>query len=145
MIELIFVIVILGILAVIAIPKMAATRNDARIAATSQSIATAATEIASYAISQGVVETDMSKMSQVIQTLIGRGDATQPDMNVTIVNFKMGGINDCIALEVDDGGMDANLTVSYPGVFGDPSCDRLRDRFDASHYPIPLRGARVVH
>ena len=38
MIELIFVIVILGILAAVAIPKLAATRNDAKVAAEMTSI-----------------------------------------------------------------------------------------------------------
>jgi len=40
MIELIFVIVILGILAAVAIPKLAATRNDATAATTATSAAT---------------------------------------------------------------------------------------------------------
>ena len=145
MIELIFVIVILGVLATIAIPKLAATRDDAKIAAMSQSISTAASEVASYAVSQGLIETDMSKMSHSIETLIVSAKADQPDMNNTLVNFKMGEVDDCIALRVDDAALDANLTVSYPGTFGDPLCDRLRDLFDASQYPIPLRGARVVH
>jgi len=41
MIELIFVIVILGILAAVAIPKLAATRNDAKIAAEVTNVAQA--------------------------------------------------------------------------------------------------------
>ena len=41
MIELIFVIVILGILAAVAIPKLAATRNDAKIASEMTSVAQA--------------------------------------------------------------------------------------------------------
>lgn len=40
MIELIFVIVILGILAAVAIPKLAATRDDAKIALAAQNLAT---------------------------------------------------------------------------------------------------------
>ena len=41
MIELIFVIVILGILAAVAIPKLAATRNDAKVSAEATSISQA--------------------------------------------------------------------------------------------------------
>ena len=47
MIELIFVIVILGILAAVAIPKLAATRHDAMIAKLANSIEVAVHEIAS--------------------------------------------------------------------------------------------------
>jgi len=46
MIELIFVIVILGILAAVAIPKLAATRDDAKEAKTCQNIATCITDLA---------------------------------------------------------------------------------------------------
>ena len=45
MIELIFVIVILGILAAVAIPKLAATRDDAKIVAECSSISICVTDI----------------------------------------------------------------------------------------------------
>jgi len=49
MIELIFVIVIIGILAAVAIPKLAATRDDAQDAKTCANIATCITDVvASY-------------------------------------------------------------------------------------------------
>lgn len=46
MIELIFVIVILGILAAVAIPKLAATRDDAKDAKVCSNIATCVTDLA---------------------------------------------------------------------------------------------------
>ncbi len=45
MIELIFVIVIIGILAAVAIPKLAATRDDAKEATICQNIATCVTDL----------------------------------------------------------------------------------------------------
>ena len=48
MIELIFVIVILGILASVAIPRLAATRTDAEIAATVANLRTLLNDVASY-------------------------------------------------------------------------------------------------
>ena len=48
MIELIFVIVILGILASVAIPRLAATRTDAEIAATVANLRTLISDAASY-------------------------------------------------------------------------------------------------
>lgn len=46
MIELIFVIVIIGILAAVAIPKLSATRDDAKDAKTCQNISTCITDMA---------------------------------------------------------------------------------------------------
>lgn len=53
MIELIFVIVILGILAAVAIPKLAATRDDAKISKLSSNVSTLLSDAASFYTSQG--------------------------------------------------------------------------------------------
>ena len=53
MIELIFVIVILGILAAVAIPRLAATRDDAQVTAASADIATLYSDLGSYYTAQG--------------------------------------------------------------------------------------------
>ena len=140
MIELIFVIVIIGILAVVAIPKIMATRDDAYVAQMSHTIATAATEIASYAISQGTIEDNLSAMSQAIAVLVARGEATEGNKTV---DFKMGQTVDCIHMQVDDGIMDANLSVTLSPMSLDRKCDTLQSIFDTSRYPIPLRGPRL--
>ena len=142
MIELVFVIIILGVLAVVAVPKLMATRDDARIATMSQSISTAATEIAAYAVSQGDIEDDLSRMSYAIKQMVDRGDATVDEGNVT-ASFRMGNTPDCLNFGVDDGVNDANLTLSY-GLSQGKQCDQLQDFFDAKEYPIPLKGARIV-
>lgn len=54
MIELIFVIVILGILAAVAIPKLAATRDDARISAIAADARTFVSDMTSFYTSQGL-------------------------------------------------------------------------------------------
>ncbi|WP_082705705.1 type II secretion system protein [Sulfurospirillum sp. UCH001] len=53
MIELIFVIVILGILAAVAIPRLAATRDDASISAAAQDIATLYSDLGSFYTASG--------------------------------------------------------------------------------------------
>ena len=53
MIELIFVIVILGILAAVAIPKLAATRDDAEVAKVASNIQTLISDLGAYYTSQG--------------------------------------------------------------------------------------------
>lgn len=53
MIELIFVIVILGILAAVAIPRLAATRDDASVSAASADIATLYTDLGTFYTARG--------------------------------------------------------------------------------------------
>ncbi|MDP2077721.1 MAG: prepilin-type N-terminal cleavage/methylation domain-containing protein [Sulfuricurvum sp.] len=53
MIELIFVIVILGILAAVAIPKLTATRDDAKIAKVQSDASTVITDLGNYYTSKG--------------------------------------------------------------------------------------------
>ena len=71
MIELIFVIVILGILAAVAIPRLAATRDDAEIAKVATNIQTLVSDLGSYYTSQGKftvttgTPTDISAMTNV--------------------------------------------------------------------------------
>jgi general secretion pathway protein G len=65
MIELVFVIVILGILASVAIPKLAATRDDANIAKSTSEISSLIQDIGSYYTAKGNLETNVSKMTNV--------------------------------------------------------------------------------
>ena len=65
MIELIFVIVILGILAAVAIPRLAATRDDAEVSKAASNIQTMVTDLGAYYTSQGNFSTDVSAMTNV--------------------------------------------------------------------------------
>ena len=65
MIELIFVIVILGILAAVAIPRLAATRDDAEIAKVATNIQTLVSDLGSYYTSQGKFSTNIADMTNV--------------------------------------------------------------------------------
>jgi general secretion pathway protein G len=65
MIELIFVIVIIGILAAVAIPRLAATRDDAKVSACSQDVATLMQDLSSYYTSQGGFAETMKAMTNV--------------------------------------------------------------------------------
>jgi len=79
MIELIFVIVILGILAAVAIPKLAATRTDAKAAALGQQISGAINEIPAYVTAHGgeVNATALTTESQVLKQLVDQGKANE--------------------------------------------------------------------
>ena len=69
MIELIFVIVILGILAAVAIPKLSATRDDAEIAARATQIQTGINEVGAYATAKNYFDT-METMSVAFGAMI---------------------------------------------------------------------------
>ena len=60
MIELIFVIVILGILAAVAIPRLTATRDDAEIAKAATNLTTLISDLGAYYTSQGQFDTKLS-------------------------------------------------------------------------------------
>ncbi len=89
MIELIFVIVIIGILASIAIPKFLATRNDAQTAALATQIKEGTKELISYYVSQGgevnFSQITNNKTSQIVlNELIHRGWAKVIDDNHSV-------------------------------------------------------------
>lgn len=143
MLELIFVIVILGILAAVAIPKLSATRDDAIIARMSQHISTSVMEITTYAIAKGVVEDDISVMSNAVSLLVSKGDAAL-DVPNRAVDFKMGSVANCLKIQINSSGVDENLTI-VSGPAGDNRCDALQSIFPAGIYPIALKGEKVVH
>ncbi len=80
MIELVFVIVILGILASVAIPKLAATRDDANIAKASTEISSLVSDIGSYYTAHGTFG-KVSEMTNVALVDSSNADASNIDLN----------------------------------------------------------------
>ena len=68
MIELIFVIVILGVLASVAIPRLAATRDDAEVAKAATNLTTAVSDITAYYTAKGKFEAsnDFTKITNAL-------------------------------------------------------------------------------
>ena len=95
MIELIFVIVILGILAAVAIPRLAATRDDAEVSKAASNIATALSEVTAYYTSQGEFASDFTKMSNTLASdgtlKVKNADCADFDTNGTTVKVKVSG------------------------------------------------------
>ena len=65
LIELIFAIVIMGILAVVAIPRLNATRDDAQASTAAANISVAVMDITSYYTAKGFF-TDVKSMSNIV-------------------------------------------------------------------------------
>jgi len=115
MIELIFVIVILGILAAVAIPKLAATRTDAKVSAIAQQVQSAVQEIPQYVTAHGgeVNATDITKESQVLENLVNQGKATEVGTTKVVVN---GDPNvGCVTLETNSTALQVETNSSAKG------------------------------
>ena len=82
MIELIFVIVIIGILAVIAIPKLTATRDDAKITTELQNLSTCISEVGSAFTATGKESNDTKACNALKCFTIDLGTVT--DGNITV-------------------------------------------------------------
>ena len=142
MIELIFVIVIIALLAGIAIPKFAATRNDAKVSAKAQNIMVAANEIASYAVSKGSTASDFKVMSASIEIMVEREEAT---LEAYKAKIKMDNSEDCIIIKIDDNGTNTEVLKIEFGSTTNGNCDQLRSLIDVAAFPIPLRGQLVSY
>ena len=140
MIELIFIIVIIGILAAVAIPKLAASRDDAKIMTLANNIANAANEIAAYSVSKGKTESDLSKMSNAVRSMLNRGIAVQ---NGDVLEVKMNTVGDCVKMKVAIGTNDTNLTLSNGNAGSDLLCKKLQEAIPPSVHKIPLKGSLV--
>jgi general secretion pathway protein G len=115
MIELIFVIVILGILAAVAIPKLAATRDDAKIAKGATELAMVVNDFGSYYTAQGAFGaiSDMTNVNEFSTTDLAT------DLNGSgAVYFLVEGVA-CMEINTSAAAaLDGNFTVSHQPATG---------------------------
>jgi general secretion pathway protein G len=115
MIELIFVIVILGILAAVAIPRLAATRDDAKIATKVQEGTAVVSELGAYYTAHGAFTT-VSQMTNVqlsdtLNTENTAGGAKDLNTSTTVYLTDGKGVS-CVSYAPSAAGSpDGNLTV----------------------------------
>ena len=105
MIELIFVIVILGILASVAIPRLAGTRTDAEISATVANIRTLISDAASYYAVKGSFAG--AKWRDITNVPIRLGDSRKPVKDQHPANenvYLAAGGKNCILVRLRDKG-----------------------------------------
>ena len=123
MIELIFVIVILGVLASVAIPRLAATRDDAEVAKAATNLTTAVSDITAYYTAKGKFESGAQAKFQNITnalkndgTLIVKGDKT-----CATVKLPTNAIGNGAATTTSD---KVELTITFTDA--DPVCKQLK-------------------
>ena len=106
MIELIFVIVILGILASVAIPRLAATREDAEISAAVANLRTLVNDVTAYYTAKGEfpANTKWSDITNVPLSAASTTDATSE------AHLKAGG-KDCITVKLVEKATKDNVTT----------------------------------
>jgi len=139
MIELIFVIVILGILAAVAIPKLSVTRDDAKVTNIVTQISSVQTEIVEYAISQAKVDSNMSKMSQTLRVMESEGKADVGDKNATFLvkNFK------CVDMNISSD--DVNLSINFRDPKNNSVCKGVQRALAQTTTQMIIKGARVTY
>lgn len=138
-IELIFVIVIIGALVAIAIPKLMATRDDAKVSKMMMSIGNIISEITNYANAKKTTTTDLSEMSNSLKGLVINGEANCSEENQSII--KMGGV-DCIKLEVIHTTTNNDLNVSTISTTNN-LCKYLQKEIKPNLYEVRLTGMVV--
>ena len=123
MIELIFVIVILGILASVAVPRLASTREDAEISATVANLRTLVSDASSYYVANGTFKpkgTD-AKWRDITNVPLRLNDAKKLVQGTTGTNtaaYLSASGENCIKIELkdrDDKGTPAHIAVTYEG------------------------------
>ena len=97
MIELIFVIVILGILASVAIPRLAATREDAEISAAVANLRTLVSDASAYYTAKGSFDTN-TKWSEITNVPLTNAGGTNA---IAEAKLKAGG-KDCIGVQLQN-------------------------------------------
>ena len=144
MLELIFVVIIIGILAAVALPKLSATRDDAWTSTIAQNTMTAAFEIATYAASKGQTKSRLSEMSNALWQMKQNSIVSEPTEYTASISSGKGG-EECLLLTIDNGGESTETLRIQLQTSDNDRCLRLQELIDAAAFPMPLRGSRVVY
>jgi prepilin-type N-terminal cleavage/methylation domain-containing protein len=143
MMELIFVIVILGILAVVAVPKLMATRTDAKVSALKEEVQTATKEVSAYVTSQGgeVNATALTKMSNTLKQLVDAKKAREDsDTKVSVYgdyDSNGNGIT-CVTFETND----TDLQVDFNDSANGQICKSVKASLSDANYTLAGQGVK---
>ena len=122
MIELIFVIVILGVLASVAIPRLAATRDDAEVAKAATNLTTAVSDLTAYYTAKGHFRSGSASTATKITDFTKLTNALDKNGNLNVK-----GKTTCVSVTLPDAATTASgaveLTLNFKGT--DAVCKQL--------------------
>jgi len=144
MVELIFVIVIIGILIAVALPRLVATRDDALIAKNSEYITGIMAEISTYSIANGESKDDLSEMSSLLQSLKSQNRVTLDTSNKS-ATVKIGEDADCITIDIDSTSTTDWLKTVFSSSTTDRVCNQVQEFIKEKDYPLVLRGKLIKY
>ncbi len=116
MVELIFVIVIIGILAVIAIPKLSATRDDAKVVTELNNITNCVQDIASSYTSSQQEDNNSANCNLVKCAVINLGNLNDGNVTINLKTSSDGYPRYCNFVKEKALKRDLNGTLSFGGV-----------------------------
>jgi general secretion pathway protein G len=99
MIELIFVIVILGILAAVAIPKLTATRDDAQVAKGLSEVSMAIRDMGAYYTARG--DFNATNLGDMTNVTLDQDNGSATGNYDYAYHYETNG-NDCVLIELED-------------------------------------------
>ena len=125
MTELIFVIVILGILAGVAIPRLAGTKADAEISAAAANLRTLVSDAAAYyAVKDGFGTGDTStKWNEITNVPLNNPNGAVTSTDGTL---RVGG-KDCIAVRIQNGDDNIPAHILFLKKSGDAACKQVQN------------------
>ena len=140
MIELIFVIVIIGILAAVALPRLAATRDDAKVSVLAKAIQSVKTEITISILASNKIPTTTAEMKALSNTL-------NELSNFIVVNNKVVNIIDtdhgaqvCKILTIDNSDVTSIKLVLTNGAGTSAICKGLQALIPNNNTGITVAG-----
>jgi len=148
MIELIFVIVIIGILAGTGLPRLEATRDDAEVSKMVSNARNLLTDFQSFYTSQGNRGWVEGKITELTDITVDTECGTHADSSVDISpeTFLLCHNDvECLSFKTEDNG---NLTISDGSDTSDPICETVKEipAIQAiSNKEYHLAGIRILH
>ncbi|MCI6343758.1 MAG: prepilin-type N-terminal cleavage/methylation domain-containing protein [Campylobacter sp.] len=150
MIELIFVIVILGILASVAIPRLAATREDAEISTAVANIRTLVSDATAYYTAKGSF--GAAKWNEITNVPLGSANSTATDAAASIkvanqncISIQMVQINGSPHIQFTKDNANINNTVCTQVQNAEPLKAYFNSTTNANQGTIPIGSSTRVY
>ena len=140
MIELIFVIVIIGILASVAIPRLAVTRDDAKVSILAKAIQSVKAEIATSILASNKIPTTTEEMKQLSNTLNELSDFVVVNNQVINIIDTDNASQVCKILTIDNSDVTSVKLVLTDGAGTSAICKGLQKLIPNNNTGITIAG-----